>query len=38
MASDLPKIKNALAPPRPVKQEPSMEDKLAALSQRFRSR
>jgi uncharacterized protein len=38
LASDLPKIKNAGPPPRPVKKEPSMEDKLAALSQKFRSR
>jgi protein Tex len=35
MASDLPKIKNAPPPPKP---QPTMEDKLAALSQRFRSR
>jgi uncharacterized protein len=38
MASDLPKIKNAGPAPRAAKQEPSMEDKLAALSQKFRSR
>jgi uncharacterized protein len=33
MGSDLPKIKNA-----PEKPQPTMEDKLASLSQRFRSR
>jgi uncharacterized protein len=36
MASDLPKIKNA-PPPKPTP-KPSMDDKLAALAQRFRSR
>jgi uncharacterized protein len=38
MASDLPKIKNAPPPQRPDKVQPSMEDKLSALSQKFRSR
>ncbi len=38
LASDLPKIKNAGPASRAVKREPSMEDKLAALSQRFKSR
>jgi protein Tex len=38
MGSDLPKIKNAPPPPRPEKPQPTMEDKLNALSQRFRSR
>jgi len=38
MASDLPKIKNAGPPPREPKPQPTMDDKLAALAQRFRSR
>jgi uncharacterized protein len=38
MASDLPKIKNAPPPQKPDKVQPSMEDKLSALSQKFRSR
>jgi protein Tex len=37
MSSDLPKIKNA-PPSRPAKPEPTMNDKLAALTERFRSR
>jgi uncharacterized protein len=38
-ASDLPKIKNAPPPPRPQKAAPpSMDDKLAQLANKFRSR
>ncbi len=38
-ASDLPKIKNAAPPPRPQKTAPpSMDDKLAQLANKFRSR
>jgi uncharacterized protein len=38
MAPDLPKIKNAPPPPRERKPEPTMDDKISALAQRFRSR
>jgi uncharacterized protein len=38
MASDLPKIKNAPPPQRAQPSAPSMEDKLAALTQRFHRR
>jgi uncharacterized protein len=37
-ASDLPKVKNAPPPPRPQKTTPSMDDKLAQLTNKFRSR
>jgi uncharacterized protein len=37
-ASEMPKVKHGGEPPRPPKPSPSMDDKLAALSSRFRTR
>jgi uncharacterized protein len=38
MGTDLPKVKHGAPPPRPQKQQPTLENKLADLANRFRTR
>ena len=38
LVSDLPKVKHGAPPPQPQRQQPSMDQKLAALADRFRTR